>query len=269
MTTMRTAPARILAACAALLALAGAVPAEPVTEVIPLNARLPEEVIPAIRPLAGPDGSVTAFGGKLVVRASPARLEDIRRVLADIDHPPRRLVIHVRQRAAGSSDASGGGVVVQRGTVGAQVRSHQTRGAGDSTQRVMALEGQPTQIQAGVSVPVTTSEATFGGWWPGQERSVAYRDATAGFRVVPRLAGDTVTLEIDQHAVRAQGGAQTPPFSVQGAQTTVRGRLGEWLPLGTVTTSATQASRGIANTFSTRREGDVQVEVMVEALPDR
>ena len=259
---------KVLAALITPLLAAVAV-AQTFTEVVPLRSRLPEDVIPAIRPLLGPDEGISAFGGQLIVRATPERMEEIRQLLAQLDHPLRRLVIHVRQRAAGSSDAGGGGVVVQRGTVGAQVRSHQTRGAGDSTQRVMALEGQPAQIQAGVSVPVTTSEATFGGWWPGQERSVAYRDATAGFRVVPRLAGDTVTLEIEQHAVRAQGGAQTPPFSVQGAQTTVSGRLGEWLPLGTVTTSATQAGRGIANTFSTRREGDVQVEVMVEALPDR
>ena len=252
-----------------LLALTLPVAAEPVTEVIPLNARLPEEVIPTLRPLVGQDGSVTAFGGKLVVRAEPARLEDVRRVLDEIDHPPRRLVIHVRQRDALNASASGGGVVVQRGTVGAQVRNRQTRGAGDAAQRVMAVEGQPAQILAGVSVPVTTAEASFGGWWPGQERAIAYRDATAGFRVIPRLAGDSVTLEVQQHAVRPQGGAQTPPFAVQEAQTTVRGRLGEWLPLGAVTTSAAQTGRGIASTFGTRREGDVQVEVMVEALPDR
>ncbi len=61
-----------------LLALALPVAAEPVTEVIPLNARLPEEVIPTLRPLVGQGGSVTAFGGKLVVRAEPARLEGMR-----------------------------------------------------------------------------------------------------------------------------------------------------------------------------------------------
>jgi type II secretory pathway component GspD/PulD (secretin) len=264
---MRLPPTRHVAFW--LLALALPVGAEPVTDVIPLNARLPEEVIPTLRPLVGPGGSVTAFGGKLVVRAEPSRLEDVRRVLEEIDHPPHRLVIHVRQRDALNADLSGGGVVVQRGTVGAQVRNRQTRGAGDATQRVMALEGQPAQILAGVSVPVTTNEASFGGWWPGQERTIAYRDATAGFRVVPRLAGDSVTLEIQQHAVRPQGGAQAPPFAVQEAQTTVCGRLGEWLPLGAVTTNASQTGRGIARSFSTRREGDVQVEVMVELLPDR
>ena len=175
----------------------------------------------------------------------------------------------MRQRDAHGIDATGAGAVARGGTAGARVRSHQTRSAADVGQRVLAVEGQPAQIQAGVSVPVTLGEGFYGGWVPGMERLVGYRDATAGFRVVPRVAGDQVTLEIQQHAVRPQGGAQTPPFALQSAETTVRGRLGEWLPLGAVTSTATQSGRGVTNIRSTRREGDVQLEVMVEVLPDR
>ena len=81
-------------------ALSLSAPADPVTEVVPLTARTPDELVPMISALAGNDGSVTAFAGQLVIRATPERMAEIRRVLTEIDHPARRLVIHVRRRDA-------------------------------------------------------------------------------------------------------------------------------------------------------------------------
>lgn len=238
-------------------ALSLSAPADPVTEVVPLTARTPDELVPIISALAGNDGSVTAFAGQLVIRATPERMAEIRRVLTEIDHPARRLVIHVRRRDAHGPETGD----ADRGRLA-------TRGAGESVQRVLALEGHAADLQAGVSEPVAVGDAYWGGWMRGQERVIAYRDATTGFRVVPRLAGEDVTLEIVQHAVRSAGGAPTPPFTVQGAETTVRGRLGEWIPLA-ASASVTRSGRGPARAYGTRREGDVRIDVMVEVLPDR
>ena len=67
--------------------------------------------------------------------------------------------------------------------------------------------------------------------------AVEYRDITSGFYVLPRLAGDRVTLEINpQRDTPARPEQNLPPGSVnvQQASTTVSGRLGEWIEVGGV-----------------------------------
>src|SRR5262245_23083714 len=84
---------------AVLLLTAGAVWAQAVVEVIPLRYRTAQELIPIIQPLLPRDGSVSGLQGQLIIRTTPSNLEEIRRVLASIDTPPRQLVITVRQDA--------------------------------------------------------------------------------------------------------------------------------------------------------------------------
>ena len=70
-----------------------------VLEVIPLRYRMAEEVIPIIQPMLAREGSISGFQGQLVVRTTPANLDEIKRILASIDTMPRQLLITVRQDA--------------------------------------------------------------------------------------------------------------------------------------------------------------------------
>src|SRR5712671_5902474 len=65
-------------------------------EIIPLKHSTVEQVLPALRPLVEPGGTLAGQQGQLFVRASPANLADIRRALEAIDRPLRRLQISVR-----------------------------------------------------------------------------------------------------------------------------------------------------------------------------
>jgi hypothetical protein len=249
------------AAAAALLVLtAGRAGADDaITEVIPLAARLPEEVIPVIQPLAGPDGAVTAFGGRLIVRATPERLDEIRQVLAEIDRPPKRLVIHVRHsRAAQGTGTSGG--------LGTDIRARdlRTRGRHDAQERVQTVDGQPAFIRYGVSVPVPaggTYEVAPGIVQPG---GVEFRDATTGFWVTPRVVGNEILLDISHEATNT--GPSPLTFAVREAAGTIRARPGEWTTLGGVAESAAAEGRGLVRRHATARASDVTVEVMVEVL---
>jgi hypothetical protein len=78
--------------------------------------------------------------------------------------------------------------------------------------------------------------------------------------VLPRLAGDTVTLEISPRRERLdprQGGV----IDLGAALTTVRGRLGEWIPLGGVDESYAATGNGYA--ASTRRSGSTAQDLWV------
>src|SRR5712664_5003460 len=81
----------VAAACFASLSAA-----QYALEIIPLKHRTVEQVLPTLRPLLEPGGTLTGQANQLIVRASPANLADIRRALDAIDRPLRRLQISVR-----------------------------------------------------------------------------------------------------------------------------------------------------------------------------
>jgi len=65
-------------------------------QVIPLNHRSVDEVIPLIKPMIGDSAVITGSGYKLIVRASPQQINDIKMLLKEIDRPLQQLIISVR-----------------------------------------------------------------------------------------------------------------------------------------------------------------------------
>jgi len=99
-----------------LLVSLGAIAAEKqVLEVIPLGYRQAEDVIPMLRPLLAPGGTLTGMKNQLIVRTTPSNLAELKQVLAIADAAPRRLMISVRQ--ASGMDVSRDSASVQ-GSVG-------------------------------------------------------------------------------------------------------------------------------------------------------
>src|SRR5688572_3259939 len=97
---LSSASRRAAGILALLLAAAGTAQSQPtVLEVIPLRYRSAQEIIPVIQPLLPRGGSVSGLQGQLVVRTTPANLDEIKRILATIDVAPRQLMITVRQDA--------------------------------------------------------------------------------------------------------------------------------------------------------------------------
>ena len=237
-------------------------------EVIPLRYRQAAELIPIIQSLLPRDGSVSGFQGQLVVRTTPANLEEIKRVLASLDTAPRQLVITVRQdteversrsRAEisgsvggehgrvtipGSGDTrggntAGGNVVLRDGDD--RLRANVLEGSGSgqdrSEQSVRVMEGREAFVRIGESMPVRERQvqrSVVGGRVVEQVvEGPQYRDAASGFYVLPRVAGDRVTLDLStqrESLARRPGGS----VNVQSLVTTVSGRLGEWIEIGGV-----------------------------------
>ena len=89
--------------------------------ILELEHRLPDEVIPLLAPLAGPDGVVTGANASLFVRASPERLADLRAALDRIDRPAQNLLVEVRGASAAAAHRRGYGITVDE-SVGDDVR---------------------------------------------------------------------------------------------------------------------------------------------------
>src|SRR5690348_3741880 len=76
-------------------------------EIIGLRYRTAEQVIPVLKPLVEPGGTLSGQGTQLFVRTSPANLAELQRALESIDRPAKRLQISVRFDDASSRSRSG------------------------------------------------------------------------------------------------------------------------------------------------------------------
>ncbi len=261
-------------------ALAGAALADEV-EVISLHHRTAEQLIPTVRPLVAPGGAVTGMQSSLIIRSSRANIEEIKRVVAALDKAPRRLLISVRQDAGGVADrrsiaaggtvsGSQGGVSVGQGApagsgVNARILDSSRTSDDRVVQQVQALEGSPAYISVGSSRPVPIRSTTVGPGGVVISEGVTYQDTSTGFTVVPRLAGDRVTLDINP---RRDSPNRGPPGSVSTHQivTTASGRLGEWIELGGMNQSTTRDERGILSRDSAARQSSSSVWVKVDEI---
>ena len=244
-------------------------------EIIQLQARFAEDLIPLLTPLAGPDGTVTGANATLFVRASPARLADLRRALATLDRPPRSLLIQVRQRQDDTRGGTRVGAAV-RGQVGTDGR--RTAGSGtldldaaaghaadsrDLTQQVRTLDGHRAYISTGEDQPVSYGEVAVGPQGPVLiERSV-YQARTSGFYVIPRVQGDQVVLEL---AAGMDGAGPLGTGRTSEVQAQVQGRLGDWLPVALSTDNASGQSAGTLHSAQGYRDTRARVELRVIPL---
>ena len=279
-----------------MVLLAGPALAQTTVEVILLKYRQADQVIPVLQPLLGREASISNFQNQLVLRATPSELAQVKRVLAGIDTPPRRLLITVRQDAdvsgsrreaevsgsignnnarvtvPGSSSREGGNVVLRDGDdrLRARVVDSSQAGGERTAQTVQVLEGYSAFIRAGESQPVRNRQVVRtmvnGQWVDRVVETTDYREATTGFNVRPRLQGEMVTLDIDPQRETFDE-QRRGAVNVQRVSTTVSGRLGEWMDLGGISEERSNDSSGILSTRSVRSSDRRGVQVKVELLP--
>lgn len=271
---------RLACILAALLLAIGVARADEV-EVIELKYRTPDQIIPALRPLLEPGGALSGMQNTLIIRASRANIAQLRQVVATLDRMPRRLLISVRQDAAGSFDTRDARVsgTVGSGDVRVGVDEPPRRDSGVSitardaqgtradrfTSQVQALEGSPAYIAVGQSVPVQGSIVTQTPGGTVVRNTTTYQNMSSGFAVIPRLSGDRVFLDIAPQTA-SPGGAGPGAASYQQIVTTASGRLGEWFPLGGIDQSATRSQSGVLSGGSATRVGTSSVWVKVDEI---
>ncbi|TRX76493.1 secretin N-terminal domain-containing protein [Pseudomonas mangiferae] len=257
------------------LLLACSLPLHAETEVIPLNYRTPEDILPTLQAVVGNSGRISAYGSQLIVNASPGKIQEIRSLLAQLDTRPKRLLITVDTNENRSDDASGysvngsasvGGVHVEtgqgagRGRDQVRIINRSTQGRTGSSQQIQASEGYPALIQVGQNVPLTTtSRDPYGRVY----QSTQYSAVTRGFYVTAQVTGETVHVALSSNNDRL---SQTRPgvIDVQSADTQVTGRLGEWLTVGGVSEDSQYDSNGVLQHRATQGRSDTQIRLKVD-----
>lgn len=260
---------------AALLSISHMACAE--TEVIDLNYRTSDEILPVIQSTLGNEGKVTPYGNKLIVNASSEKIAEVRSLLNQLDTQPRRLLISVdssdssvqtdRGYSTNGTISSGNAEVqVGRGEVNGrdQVRiiNRSTNSRGGGVQQVQTNEGYPALIQVGQSVPLTSVNT---GPYGQISTNTEYRDVTRGFYVTASLTGDQVHITLSSNRDRM---SQTRPdvIDVQSTDTRVSGPIGQWITVGGVN-EQNQSQRGdFLQHRSTQGRDDMTLRVKVDIV---
>jgi type II secretory pathway component GspD/PulD (secretin) len=239
-------------------------------EIIELRSRSAEQVLPVLLPLVEPGGTLTGMNNQLFLRASPRNRADIKKALAAIDTPSRRLIIRVSQNRDAEQSARGGeasGQVVlgstRRSNVEARVWDTKSVRGESAAQMVQTVDGGQAFIQVGRSLPIPMRQVVIGPGGAVVNETVVYQDVGRGFYAVPHLNGERVTIEISQQAA-SQGGYGS--INSQRLSTTVSGRLGEWIELGGSGRQASGNQSGALSLSTSDARDNRSIWLMVEEV---
>lgn len=257
--------------------------ARPQIATVALQQRPAAEVVAVLQPLLEARETAVGDGFTLILSAEPARLEQLRATIAELDRAPRQLRITVRQQlfaedrmnAAGVGaafgdeqarvvvsppDAGSGAQLRYRG-IGVYGTDSQGRQRDTGEQTVLALEGRPARIAVGLIAPFdSVCEDGYG----ARRSCTEYREVSTGFEVLARLSGGGVTLDI---APQTQQLAAPGVVAFQVAQTQLHGPLGQWLELGGEVSRSGESERGmLASTARTGRSAR-RIAIKVELAP--
>jgi hypothetical protein len=223
------------------------------TEVVPLSNRTSADLLPVAQNFIGKDGTVSAYGNQLIVNAEPDKIQGLRALLSQLDTPSKRLLITVdtnenNQQSSGNNQT--------------QVITYSTESRDGGIQQIQASEGVPALIQVGQSVPLTTTQPDAYG---RPQNQTQYRNVTQGFYVTASVTGETVHLSISTNRDRM---SQERPdvVNVQSTDTTVSGRLGEWITLAGINRQTQADKNTTTRSYSTQGRDDLTLRVKVDTL---
>jgi hypothetical protein len=243
-------------------------------EIFELKGRTPQEIVPLLKPFVGPDGAVSGMNNRVIVRTTPERMAEIRRIIGEFDRAPRRLLIHVRETAP--SDSTGNEIGVSAGNrhirigegdgQGLTLKHYTTRTSDESIRTVQTLEGEPALILNGVTLPVVTGSGYVTGAGPGSRQiTYGYSNVDSGFYAIANLIGDRVRVEITSRRERPISGSGA--IDRRESRNMVSGAIGEWLPVAVTRSSVSRDTGGIGSRTSTGSASVNRLWLKVEVLP--
>ncbi|WP_237882535.1 secretin N-terminal domain-containing protein [Pseudomonas sp. PGPR40] len=231
------------------------------TEIVPLNYRTSADLLPVAQNFIGKDGQVSAYGNQLIVNAEQRKIDELKALIGQLDVAAKRLLITVDTNENSFQGDQGYSV---NGAKPSQTRiiNRSTDSRDGGIQQVQASEGTPALIQVGQSVPLTSTQTDSYGDLRSQTE---YRNVTQGFYVTASVTGDIVHLVISTNRDRM---SQERPdvVNVQSTDTTVSGRLGEWITLAGVNRQTQTDKQGLTHSYSTQGRDDMTLRVKVDTL---
>ena len=244
--------------------------AETIIEIIPINNRPASEIQPLINPMLENTDRVIADGYNLIVKTTPDRLNAIKNFINTLDTRLHNLIITVIQSRQTSAEQLNAAARVNlnapiddlsksSGITGYSGQS-QNQNTNENIQTIRTLEGNTAYIKAGNIYPIQNVQIYNSGYgYPAVSTSTQLIDATTGFAVTPRLAGQQAILDVSPWSDKANAQGQ---LEIQSAQSTLKFNLGEWVELGGIDESSQNSA--IGNLANNRQTSEKSLPILVK-----
>lgn len=240
-------------------------------QIVELSWRQASELQNALQAQLQPDERLSALDNKLIIDASPAREQQLAALARQLDVRPVSLRLEVSQSTSSRQNQSGiqlqGNISLGRILPGSpgngialSAQQDSRNQSGQSLQSLTLLDGRSGFIQTASSRPLPWLLLTPQG---NIVRGSSWQEAVSGFYALPHLQGERVLIEL---AVSQQAFAGSQR---QGNQlsTTVSGRLGEWIEVGSIGRDEQGRSSLLIGSGQQRLSDRQSVRVRVQALP--
>lgn len=275
-----------IALLAVVLLLAALVPPGPTAlaaatlqvHTLQLQYQRAAEIIPLVQPFLPEHGVITGEGQELMIRTTPANLQEIEKLVRQLDTPLRQLQITVsvnppgpqqnlpRNPATADVPAADGERPAPAGASGV-IRQYRTEGRqlAPGMQTIQVLEKNWAMIKTGQAVPVVSRTRNPDGT---VTETITYQQLNQGLRLRPELVGDKVILEVQPfyEAESRSGGGRQVYFK---AATTVQARLGQWLALASSSGRLLASEQITQKSYRTQRhhETDTALYIRIDLAP--
>lgn len=225
-----------------LLTLIGLVQAQQQLHVIQLQHRPAEEIRPLIVPLLNTDETIISNGFQLIVKTDESRIQEIKRLLEQLDVAQQNLIITVvHSRHLNEQQLNTGVSLYHSSKPLSETENTKIKGHADiqlkhkeaqTSQQIRVLDGQSAYIQTGAIQALNTPSSN-----KYHIKEPIYAQTGTGFEVIPRLSGQQITLEIKPWNNQIR---HNQYIATQGMQSTITTQLGTWVELGGVAQQAQQ-----------------------------
>ena len=259
---------------------------------IQLENRPAEEIIPIVKPMLGAGDAISGQGFRIFLRSSPQTLSQVKDMIEVLDIAAKTLQISVFQGntrglgalgfdaniqiesgdasidigTGGNNSSDGGGTITystSKGSGSINSTSTRMRLEDNPIHQIRVLEGTEAYIETGEQIPYFS-----GTHWilPGTVAGgIEYKDVTTGFYVLARIHGDKVTLQVSPFK-NTQGNARGGNIETQYANTTITGRVGEWLLIGGASEQIKRSQSGTASYSSTQTRNNESIWIKTDLV---
>jgi len=264
-----------------LVLLTSPVQADSITTIQLLN-RPAEEIMPIIKPMLGTHDVITGRGFKLFLRSSPETLAEVKDMIDVLDTAAKILQISVFQgsdrdlralringniqfdnghasgRVGTKSNKSAGSISYNTDNANGSINATGTSGRRQNNplQRLRVYEGTEGYIETGEQIPYFFGARAAVG-------DTEYRNVTTGFFVLPRIHGNNVSLQVSPFK-NSLSKTRTGNIETRQANTTITGRIGEWLLIGGATEQIKHSQSGTGSYDSTQSKNNESIWIKAD-----
>jgi type II secretory pathway component GspD/PulD (secretin) len=251
--------------------------AAPQFKIITLQHRFAEELLPVLQPLAGRNGTVSAFSNQLIVNAEPDALASIEATARMLDIERRNWHITVSNNTSSNRDSSRMGASgeigrdvrvgvpdsrgrIRRG-VNIELEENQRQWSESGNMDLRTLDGEAAFIRVGQEIPYTTYWVELSRRYARVAQDTQWRDVSVGFAIRPCQIGEKIDLEITPR-LAAPGKNGVIDFTEMA--THIQARPGEWVDLGGMLSGRNEVNRAILSSDQANGSASTSLRIKVE-----